>query len=158
MKAKAITNFASQFGVEIALNTELIVEKNGRYFLVNTTLKPFIRKDFYYAGAFLGKVKGGKFFPSFNLLGMLAKNEANRVVVDEKAAWLFICSRDVLGKSILRVYGPGKRYSNSLVLNEFGECLGFGRIIGKLSGEAGNNEVVIKNVSDIGDFLRRERY
>jgi ribosome biogenesis protein Nip4 len=44
------------------------------------------------------------------------------------------------------------------VLNEFGECLGFGRIIGKLSGETGNNEVVIKNVSDIGDFLRRERY
>ena len=58
----------------------------------------------------------------------------------------------------MRVYGPGKRNTNSLVLNEFGECLGFGRIIGKLSGEAGNNEVVIKNVSDIGDFLRRERY
>jgi ribosome biogenesis protein Nip4 len=157
MKAKAITNFASQFGVEIALNTDFVIEKNGRYFLVNTALKPFIRKDFYYAGAFLGKVKGGKFFPSFNLLGMLAKNEANRIVVDEKAAWLFICGRDVLGKSILRVYGSGKRNSNALVLNKFGECLGFGRIVGRLSNASGDNEIAVRNVVDIGDFLRRER-
>jgi ribosome biogenesis protein Nip4 len=157
MKAKTIANFASQFGVEIVLNPELVVEKNGRYFLVNTALKPFIRKNFYYGGIFLGKAKGGKFFPSFNLLGMLAKKEANRVVVDGKAAWLFICGRDVLKKSVLRVYGLGKKNTNTLVLNEFDECLGFGRIVGSLSRAAEDNEVSVRNVSDIGDFLRRER-
>jgi ribosome biogenesis protein Nip4 len=39
------------------------------------------------------------------------------------------------------------------VLNEFSECLGFGRIMGDLSG---SEKVAIKNVLDVGDFLRRE--
>jgi ribosome biogenesis protein Nip4 len=157
MKAKAIANFAAQFGVEIAFNADLLLEKNGRFFLVNNNLKPFTRRDFYYAGVYLGKVKGSKFFPSFNLLNMLARKDANRVVVEGKAAWLFICGRDVLRKSIMKIYGSGKKNTNSLVLNEFGECLGFGRIIENLSGEVGDDSVAVRNVSDIGDFLRRER-
>lgn len=157
MKAKPIANFASTFGIEIALNPDLTIEKGGRFYLINSTLKPMIRQDFFYVGLFLGKAKEGKFFPSFNLLSMLAKKDANRIVVERKAAWLFICGRDIIAKSIVRVFGPAKRHSNVLVLNEFGECLGFGRIIGNLSDSGMNNEVVIRNVSDVGDFLRRER-
>ena len=158
MKAKAISNFAAQFGVAVALNPDLIVEKNGRYYQVNNAFKPFVKGDFFYAGVFLGKAKEGKFFPSFNLLSMLAKEDANRIVVDRKAAWLFICGRDILASSIMRVHGAGKKHTNTLVLNEFGECLGFGRIVGKLSGEATSDEIAVRNVSDVGDFLRRERY
>jgi ribosome biogenesis protein Nip4 len=157
MNTRAITDFASQFGVQIALNLDLIVEKTGRFYLINPALKPLVLQDFFYAGVFLGKAKEGKFFPSFNLLGMLAKKEANRIIVDKKAAWLFICGRDVLRKSIVRVQGPGKKDTNTLVFNEFGECLGFGRIVEKLSGAVGDNEVAVRNVLDIGDFLRRER-
>jgi ribosome biogenesis protein Nip4 len=157
MKAKAITNFASQFGVEVAINPELIVEKSGRYFLVNAPLKPFVAKEYYYIGVYLGKAKEGKFFPSFNLLNMLAKNEASRIVVDGKAAWLFICGRDVLGKSVVRFYGSGNKNTNVLVLNEFAECLGFGRIVANLSSLGAQNSIAVKHVSDIGDFLRRER-
>jgi ribosome biogenesis protein Nip4 len=157
MNTRAITDFASQFGVQIALNVDLMVETAGRFYLVNPALKPLIRKDFFSAGVFLGKAKEGKFFPSFTLLGMLAKMGANRIILDKKSAWLFICGRDVLGKSILRVQGPGKKDTNTLVFNEFGECLGFGRIAEKLSVSAESNEIVVRNVLDIGDFLRRER-
>lgn len=157
MKAKVITNFAATFGVEVTLNPDLVVERNGRYFLVNAALKPLVKGDFYYAGTYLGKAKGGKFFPSFNLLSMLAKQESSRVVVDAKAAWLFVCGRDVLGRGVVRFFGPGKKNSNVLVLNEFGECLGFGRIVVNLSGSDMMGDVVVRNVSDVGDFLRRER-
>jgi len=157
MNTKAITDFAAQFGVQIALNLDLMVEKSGRFYLVNPVLKPLVRQDFFSAGVFLGKAKEGKFFPSFNLLGMLAKKGAYRVVLDRKSAWLFICGRDVLGKSIVRVQGPGRKNTNTLVINEFGECLGFGRIVENLSDVAGDNQIVVKNVSDVGDFLRRER-
>jgi ribosome biogenesis protein Nip4 len=157
MNTRAITDFFSQFGVQIAFNFDLIVEKAGRFYLVNPVLKPLVRQDFFSAGVFLGKAKEGKFFPSFNLLGMLAKKEANRIIVDRKAAWLFICGRDVLRKSIVRVQGPGKKHTNTLVINEFGECLGFGRIVEKLNDAVGDNEVAVRNVSDIGDFLHRER-
>ncbi len=157
MKAKAVTNFASTFGVDIALNPDLTVEKNGRFYLVNSTLKPLVGGNFFYAGIYLGKAKEGKFFPSFNLLAMLAKKDANRIVLGTKGSWLFVCGRDILATSILRAFGTVKRHSNVLVLNEFGECLGFGRIVGNLTDFGRTDEIAVRNVSDVGDFLRRER-
>jgi ribosome biogenesis protein Nip4 len=152
---KSIMRFALQLGAKISLNSDFIVEKGGRYFLLNEALLKIARKDFYYAGTYLGKVKTGKFFPSFNLLTMLAKGEANKVVVDKKAAWLFICGRDIFRKGILAVRGSRKKGDHTLVLNEFRECLGFGKIIVRLN-EGAKTEVAVKNISDIGDFLRRE--
>jgi ribosome biogenesis protein Nip4 len=157
MNPKPILTFAAQFGVQIALNLDLMAEKYGRYYLINPALKPLVKQDFFYAGIYLGKAKEGKFFPSFNLLAMFAKKEANRIILDRKASWLFICGRDILGKSIMRVQGPGKKDTNTLVINEFGECLGFGRIVEKLRDVAADNKIVVRNVLDIGDFLRRER-
>ncbi len=157
MKAKAVTNFIAQFGIDVAFNPELIVEKSGRYYLVNASLKSLVKQNFFSAGLFLGKAKEGKFFPSFNLLSMLAKKDARRIIVEAKTAWLFICGRDIIAKSILRVFGSTKRNTNVLVLNEFGDCLGFGRIIGNLSSKDRSDEIAVRNVSDIGDFLRRER-
>ena len=142
MKAQAVLNFAAQFGINIALNPDLTVEKNGRFYLVNPTLKQLlVRPDYFYAGVFLGKAKEGKFFPSFNLLSLLAKKDTARIVLDAKAAWLFICGRDILAKSVVRVFGSGKKHTNVLVLNEFSECLGFGRIIGNLSSKNKSDEI-----------------
>jgi ribosome biogenesis protein Nip4 len=44
-----------------------------------------------------------------------------------------------------------------LILNNFNDCLGFGRIIIDLDKKTQKNEVVIRNILDIGDFLRREQ-
>lgn len=155
---KAIMKFAVQLGATFSLNADLTVNKAGRYFLLNQTLLGVSRKNFYYAGTYLGKIKNGKFFPSFNLLKMLAEGKANKVVVEKKAAWLFICGRDVFQTGIVTVYGSRRKGDHALVLNEFGECLGFGRIVGGLGGttKKGEVEVAVKNVSDVGDFLRRE--
>jgi len=150
-----LIKFAFQLGSKISLNPNFIVQKRGRYFLLNANLQRLIRKNFYYAGTYMGKVKNGKFFPSFNLLTMLAKGEANKIVVEKKAAWLFICGRDVFRQGILAVCGSRKKGDHTLVLNQFGECLGFGKIINSLD-ETAKTEVAVKNISDIGDFLRRE--
>ncbi|MGB9842425.1 MAG: hypothetical protein ACPLKZ_06885 [Candidatus Bathyarchaeales archaeon] len=153
---KAIMKFAFQVGAQLALKADFVVNKAGRYFLLNEALCKVARKDFYYAGTYLGKVKNGKFFPSFNLLAMLAKSGANKVVVDRQSAWLFICGRDIFRKGIIAVYGSRKRGVHTLVLNEFGECLGFGKILCLLDGTARDDGVAVKNVLDVGDFLRRE--
>jgi ribosome biogenesis protein Nip4 len=155
--SKAIDKFASQFGAAISINSNLLVTKRGRYFFINPTLKPLISRDFYFAGTFLGKLKSEKFFPSFSLLTMLAKGETNKIYVDNKTAWLFICGRDVFSRGVLRFQGSDKKGSYVLVLNEYGECLGFGRINGRLDGKTVSKEIVVKNILDIGDFLRRER-
>jgi len=152
---KAIMKFAVQVGAKFSLNADLIVNRAGRYFLLNKDLMKVSRKNFYYAGTYLGKVKNRKFFPSFNLLAMFAEGEANKIVVEKRAAWLFICGREIFRKGILEVHGSRRKGDHVLVLNEFRECLGFGRIFRGLDGAA-MDEVVVKNVSDIGDFLRRE--
>ncbi len=153
---KAIMKFALQVGAQFSLNADFVVNKAGRFFLLSEALLRVTRQNFYYAGTYLGKVKKGKFFPSFNLLAILAKGEANKVVVDKKTAWLFICGRDIFRKGILAVHGSRKKGDHTLVLNEFGECLGFGKIVCGLIEDMEDTEIAVKNILDIGDFLRRE--
>ncbi len=150
---KPIVAFASRFGGKIALNPEFIVEKAQRYYLLNPALRKIAKPDFYYAGLYLGKVKNGVFFPSFNLLNMLVPVAANKVVLERKAAWLFICGRDVLNKGIKKATGSLQKGDYTLVMNEFGECLGFGAVFGGFERADG---VAVRNVLDVGDFLRRE--
>ncbi|RJS77726.1 hypothetical protein CW667_02550, partial [Candidatus Bathyarchaeota archaeon] len=111
-------------------------------------------KDFFYAGLYLGKAKKDRFFPSFNLLRMIAEAKANKVVVDKKTEWLFICGRDVFKRGIKKVVGSRNRGSYTLILNMKSECLGYGEILHDL--DKPGKGVVIKNILDIGDFLRRE--
>lgn len=152
---KAIDDFVSLFGTGISLDETLIVEKDSRYFLLDQNLKQLASKDFLYAGTYVGKVKDGRFFPSVSLLELIARKEANKVTVDKKTEWLFICGRDIFGQGIVKVVGSGKKEDYTLVLNLYGECLGFGKILCNLNGK--RQGVVIKNILDIGDFLRREK-
>jgi len=151
---KAIENFCSRFGGKVSLQSEFLVEKVGRFYFLNPQLKNVIRSDFFYAGLYVGKLKKGIFFPSFNLLKMLANVANNKIVVNPKAAWLFICGRDLLKDGLVKVYGSQRRGKYTLILNKYGECLGFGRIVGSFDGQG--NAVLVKNILDLGDFLRRE--
>ena len=87
---------------------------------------------------------------------MLAESKANRIVVEKKSAWLFICGRDIFQKGIISACGSYEKGNHVLVMNEYGDCLGFGRIVSSLNRSM-KREVAVKNVSDIGDFLRREK-
>jgi ribosome biogenesis protein Nip4 len=158
MKGKVIVDFALQFGVKLVFNDDLLFQCEGRFFLLNSNVKSLVRDNFFYAGIYLGKVRSGKFFPSFNLLSMLIEHECNRIVIDRKASWLFICGRNIFRNSILQAYGKIRQKNHVLVLNELGECLGFGRVLAGFEEQQDNkNSVAIANVLDIGDFLRRER-
>ena len=152
---KHYETFAARFGGKIVFNNQFIAEKNQRFYLLNSRIKPLAKGDFYSAGLYLGKIgrKGG-FFPSFNLLNMLVDAVANKVMINRKAAWLFICGRDVFASGIVKVMGSKRRGDATLVLNETGECLGFGQLTGVLQGA---EEIAVQNVLDLGDFLRRER-
>ena len=152
-----LESFVDRFNTRIHLDKNLVLEKMTRYFLLNEKLKPLIQKDFYYAGAYLGKVKNGIFFPSFILLSIIAEEEANKTTVDDKTAWLFVCGRDVFKRGIKSVSGSGRKGDYTLVMNRHGECLGFGKILFDIDGEKDGNKVIVNNVSDIGDFLRREK-
>jgi len=114
----------------------LITEKQGRFYLLSKALKETVSQDFFYAGTYLGKIRQGVFFPSFNLLAMIAKRkEANKVMVDERSEWLFIVGRDLFKRGILRASGSQKKGAYTLIVNQQDESLGFGRIARDLNEE-----------------------
>jgi ribosome biogenesis protein Nip4 len=157
-----INDFSLQFGVKLLLDEKLLIQQDGRFFLLNDNIKVFIKNPLFHAGICLGKVRSDKIFPSFNLLSMLAKHkEANYVIIDKQASWLFICGRDIFRKSILQTQGKIHKNEYVLILNEFKECLGFGKILDSFEQtkeeKRNKNRIAITNVLDIGDFLRRER-
>jgi ribosome biogenesis protein Nip4 len=156
MTMKAINDFVKQFNASLAFDERRIVRNRNRYYMLSKKLKQQVPKGFFYAGAYLGAVKGSSFFPSFLLLAMIAERKANKLVIDKKTAWLFICGRDLFKKGILN--GDNlKKGEITLVLNEHNECLGFGKVMLNLREESDLNKVVVKNILDIGDFLRREK-
>ena len=155
--ARLVSDFARRFEASLIFDEGPIAKKQSRIFLLNNKLKNLVAQDFYYAGVYLGKAKRGVFFPSFTLLAMIGEQGANKVVVDDRTEWLFVCGRDIFKQGIITVSGSRKKGTHTLVLNKQGECLGFGRILCNLDAEENKRKVVVKNVSDIGDFLRRER-
>jgi len=154
---KLINDFVSHFGTSVNLDEKFIVKKQNRFFLINETLRLQIQKDFFYVGAYLGKVKDGIFFPSFILLAMMAETKANKTMVDKKTAWLFICGRDVFKRGIMQMAGSKSKGDYTLVLNQYNECLGFGKILCNINEEKDKSKVIVKNISNIGDFLKREK-
>jgi ribosome biogenesis protein Nip4 len=153
---KEILEFVSQFNASIPLDKSKIVKKRNRYYMLSKALKKQAPKGFFYAGTYLGAVKGASFFPSFLLLQMMAQQKANKLVVDNKTAWLFICGRDIFKKGITKDNNL-KKGEFALILNQNGECLGFGKMVINLRGEIDLNKTAVKNILDVGDFLRREK-
>ena len=153
---KEINDFVAQFNVTILFDENHIVRNRNRYYLLSKSLKQQIPKGFFYAGEYLGAVKGASFFPSFLLLAKIAETKANKVMVDKKTAWLFICGRDIFRQGILKGNNL-KKGDHTLVINEKNECLGFGKIMVNLRGVPDSKEVAVKNILDLGDFLRREK-
>jgi ribosome biogenesis protein Nip4 len=152
---KLIRDFASLFQAEIDLDESLFVKRGNRYFLLNKELRKTKMEDFFYAGSFLGEKSNREFMPGFELLRLIAEKHANKITVDKKTEWLFICGRDIFRRGIKQVLGSGKEGDHVLVLNGHGECLGFGKVVSDLNKK--KNGAVVKNILDIGDFLRREK-
>ncbi len=102
-----------------------------------------------YAGRLLGRTRG-EFIPGAGLLRELCKIKgSNRVWIDDRVGWLFACGRDVFEESILR--SEGKMIEGAYFLVMLGEnCLGYVRV------ETQEGKRILKNVFDLGDFLRRE--
>ena len=151
---KKMIEFMRRLNADPDLDTRAIIKRKDRYFLVTSQMRE-LKEDFFYAGTYLGKTRKGLFFPSFPLLSMISEKNANKVMINRRAEWLFVCGRDLFGRGIVRTRGSSRRGDLTLVLNENGDCLGFGKIIHDLNEM--KKGVAVKNIADVGDFLRRER-
>jgi ribosome biogenesis protein Nip4 len=112
--------------------------------------RSFLETDgLFGVGIFLGEEK--KYFePSPALIELIAgKVTEHKAIVDEKAAWLFLCGRDIFDKGV-KEKGTATNKGYLLVQNEEGENLGYGL-------HSHQKNILIKHLQDRGFYLRRER-
>ncbi|MBN1544500.1 hypothetical protein JW898_03495 [Candidatus Woesearchaeota archaeon] len=102
------------------------------------------------AGVFLGEEKGGDFRPSIALIDLISHASERWVMVDDNSEWLFLCGRDIFGKSVIKA---NVKDGIAIVRNRAGEVLGYGEIVDRLEN---SDRVFLRNRLDRGDFLRRE--
>jgi ribosome biogenesis protein Nip4 len=149
---RSLNEFLAAVGAKARYDEETLLKINTKRFSVGEELGTFMldRRQLIYAGRYLGKTRR-EFLPSSILLEELSRVEGlNRVHVDAETAWLFVCGRDIFGENMRRVEGEFTDGNAFLVMFE-GSCLGYGVV------EPSEGRLILRNVFDIGDFLRRER-
>lgn len=130
-----------------------VTKVGNRYYLADkelVELKDKIKLEPYSIGLYLGEDTRKGFRPSPALIELLAKYSDKKIFLNEKASYLFICGRDVFGKSIIKA---DVNKGLVLVQNEKDENLGHGRIVADINEI---NKVVVKNLLDKGSYLRIE--
>lgn len=144
--------------IRLFTNEEIVkdfVKIERDYFLVGSDIKRVvsqIKTKPCFEGIPLGCERGKLFVPSLFLLNELLQFTEKKVCVDSKGEWMFICGKDIFGKSVSKA-GDCRVGDFVLVENQYGECLGYCRVVADLK-ERGK---VLDHVFDVGDFLRRER-
>lgn len=142
MSEKEVDYFCKNFGSEFSFEPKRI----GKRFFI----KDNVIQDPIYFGEYIGEIRKKNFVPSVFLLERI-KSVSKKIIVDDKAAWLFVCGRDIMGNSVISG-DDNKGYV--LVCDKDKNVLGYGKVLCKIDK---NNKVCVKNLFDIGDFLRRER-
>ena len=145
-KIALLKEFILKFTDLEVIDFDSVININDSFFIKNDDFENStkILSDSLYNGILVGRIDKGNFVPSFFLLEMLVEVTDKKVILNDKAEWLFLCGRDAFSKSYLT---KAPDYEGEvLVLNGRGELLGYGHLSG--SG--------VKNLLDRGDFLRRE--
>ena len=106
--------------------------------------------DLFSVGIYLGEEKG-EFFATTALVDLLSEDKKG-AVVNNKAAWLYICGRDVLMSGVIKPTTD----DITIVRDEEGNVLGFGKTMIKHDPRL-RNALYIKNILDRGEYLHRER-
>lgn len=112
------------------------------------------RIETFSAGVFLGEEKGG-FRPTIALVDMVAPHCKSVVTVSDKAAWLFLCGRDVLMDGVVSVEDC-ERDGVAIVKDIEENVLGFGTVMAEWNTRQ-KGRVLLKHTLDRGEYLRRER-
>ena len=148
-----LQQFIKRFTEEELIPEEKIVKKGKQYYYVPTHIQELTvkaKEEPSMQGMMLGKEHKGIFHASQHLIELLAKNAKNTITLNEKAEWLFVCGRDVFAQNITTKNITDQK-ALLIVKGPQGDVLG----LAKYRREKGAD--MYKNITDIGNRLRREQ-
>lgn len=168
-KDKILSKLSQIFGSvkvkEFFKSKELLITKGGprqEVFIVSKEqfkfifdkIKPILNKEPYCVGIFAG-VYGKEYRPSMEICEKMFKlTKRNAIMIDDHAALLFSYGRDIMLKSIIKVYEPLHRVV--VVVDSHENVIGLCKLAVKnLKNIKNNNLIVCKNIIDKGWYLRR---
>ncbi len=130
-----------------------VIRKREEYYALSEDIKEIVghlpEKEVVSAGTYLGAMKKGRFVPGTAVLDTLSKISERKVFLEQKQAWLFLCGRDVFADSVRKA---NVKEGYVLVQSMENENLGYG--VYRREGR----RMLIRNLFDRGDFLRREKH
>lgn len=110
--------------------------------------------DAFSVGIYLGEERGD-FKPSSGLIELLAGRTEAKVLVGDKAAWLFLCGKDILMEGVLEP-GQFEATYRVIVADKDGQALGYGKVASPYNPKR-KHGAYVKHLLDKGEYLRRER-
>ncbi len=159
---KVIKNALRFFSsVEFLKEYDVVVTEDRRLFGVSKELHDFIRVSGLkptHVGVKLGEVGSRRLRLSVEGTFWLVRNDKRKVWVSERGEMLFLYGRDIFASSVV---GTSEFGENELVFvcNLKGDVLGIGRsrFDSEKIREVEGDRVVIENLVDRGEYLRKER-
>jgi ribosome biogenesis protein Nip4 len=126
------------------------------YFLENHRLEEMSLPDTdpFLFGCYLGKIKKGQYFPSFNLLDILSDLTNEKIIVNDHGEIDFLYGKHLRKRHIHTINGLMKENTLKLVQNIHDENLGYGMFIGISDDRA----QVLRHILDRGVFIKRDKY
>ncbi len=117
------------------------------------------KKHPYALGFHVGRIRKNKFIPSLEL-GYAAVTKTNAyVIVNDKGEKNFLYGKDIFTESVIDIGTNIREKQIVLVLNDRHEYTGIGRALGAITKRRdkilARRKVIIKNIIDLGWYLRR---
>lgn len=135
--------FIGEFDVKVDFVTRI----DEHCFFVPKELEEHMNASCKSAGIHLG-IEKKEFEPVPSICEVL-KESTKRIQIDDKAAWLFLCGRDLLRSAILKGV---EQEGLVLVENVQQEILGIGKVMQPM-GRAKLDKIVVKNVLNKSWYL-----
>ncbi len=155
---------------------DVVIEEDGSRRIVDRNTKGRIREvyalskdlakflelyklNYVHAGLKVGEVGSRRFRFSLEGSFYLARKNKKKVFVNEKGEMLFLYGRDIFAESVIDVTGDVKENDIVFVCNVKGDILGIGkaRFDAKRMMEVEKDRVVVENLIDRGEYLRKEK-
>ncbi|MGQ4834542.1 MAG: hypothetical protein ACP6IS_11695 [Candidatus Asgardarchaeia archaeon] len=114
------------------------------------------------AGFTLATIEFTQTTPKINLslAGILFLSKLSvkaKVFVNTFGEQVFLYGKDLFKKSIDKIIKPPKGSKLVFIFNSYGECIGLGKLVKPVSlfKKANANEIIVKNLKDLGIYLRQ---
>ena len=104
-------------------------------------------------GLFLGEIKNDTFYPSFNLLDLIAQDTVEIIIVNTWGEIDFLYGKYLRKRHIISIKGSQDKGRLKLIQNQMGETLGYGRFL----GFSDTKVKVANHILDRGVFLKRDK-